>query len=144
MEKYSDVLLLGTINKPQTDLFLKLNEIFREERIFLNPSLKLAQICDCFQISSKTLGRVLKKKGYRNFTHFVNHHRIEEAKKMMATSEHDIYTLEAIANMAGFGTRQAFYTAFVQITGVKPARYRSLVKYGDSSAREKGRPCKNF
>jgi len=128
MEKYSDVLLLGTINTPQTDLFIRLNEIFREERIFLNSSLKLAQICDCFQISSKTLGRVLKKKGYRNFTHFVNHHRIEEAKRLMAITEHDIYTLEAIANMSGFGTRQTFYAAFVQMTGLKPARYRNMLK----------------
>ena len=46
----------------------------------------------------------------------------------MAITEHDIYTLEAISNMAGFGTRQAFYNTFEQMTGVKPARYRNMVK----------------
>jgi AraC-like DNA-binding protein len=69
-----------------------------------------------------------EKYGFRNFSHFVNYYRVEEAKRMMACELFDIYTLEAIANMAGFGTRQAFYNVFEQLNGMKPACYRRLAK----------------
>ena len=47
---------------------------------------------------------------------------------MMAAYECNIYSLEAIAEMAGFGTRQAFYNAFEKIIGMKPAKYQRMVK----------------
>ena len=128
MENYTKMPTPVRVQSPKTDLFRKLDEIFRKERLFLNPSLRIYDVCERIHTNPSTLSKTLKKKGFRNFAHFVNHYRIEEAKRLMAITEHDIYTLEAIANISGFGTRQTFHTAFVQMTGLKPARYRSLVK----------------
>jgi AraC-like DNA-binding protein len=105
-------------------LFSRLSELLRQERSFLDPSLKMEYICQYLQINRKFLLKALKQNGFRNFPHFINHFRIEEAKKMMAQEAFDRYTLEAIAEMAGFGTRQAFYNTFERLTGVKPAKYR--------------------
>jgi AraC-like DNA-binding protein len=46
----------------------------------------------------------------------------------MDADENDIYTIEAIAEMAGFGTRQSFYNTFEKVTGVKPAYYRTSLR----------------
>jgi AraC-like DNA-binding protein len=111
-----------------SELFVRVSELFRRERCYLNPGLRLEQICVRLEITPAALLKVLKKQGFRNFSHFVNHYRVKEAKRMMASEAYDIYTLEAIAEMAGFGTRQAFYNAFEQLSGMKPAYYRRLAK----------------
>jgi AraC-like DNA-binding protein len=47
---------------------------------------------------------------------------------MMSQAAFDSYTLEAIAEKAGFGTRQAFYNSFEKMVGMKPAHYRRMLK----------------
>lgn len=47
---------------------------------------------------------------------------------MLEREEFDIYTIEAIAEKAGFGTKQRFYNAFEQQTGVKPMYYRQSMR----------------
>jgi len=111
-----------------SELFVRISELFRLERCYLNPGLRLEQICARLQISPASLLKVLKKHGFRNFSHFVNFYRVEEAKRMMASEAYDIYTLEAIAEMAGFGTRQTFYDAFERLSGMKPAFYRRMAQ----------------
>jgi len=111
-----------------TDLFSALSNLFREAPFYLNPNLRVKQICQCLQTNQKTLLKALKQHGFDSFSHFINHHRIEEAQKMMAHEAFDIYTLEAIAEKAGFGTRQAFYNTFERLVGMKPACYRRVAK----------------
>jgi len=111
-----------------SELFVQLAELFRIERCYLNPDLSVELICGRLSINRRTLLRAVKNHGFGSFPHFVNHHRIEEAKKMMSQAAFDIYTLEAIAEKSGFGTRQAFYNTFERLVGMKPAHYRRMLK----------------
>jgi AraC-like DNA-binding protein len=108
--------------------YQKVNAFFQKEQPFMNCKLKIEDVCEVLQMSPRTLSASLRKNGYRNFVQFVNHFRVEEAKHRMAMPENDRFTLEAIAEMAGFGTRQAFYDSFEKMTGIKPARYRRMIK----------------
>lgn len=110
------------------DLFYRVSNLLQAEREYLNPKLKVEHICLRLNATPNTLLKVLKNKGFCNFTHFVNHFRVEECKVLMASEAYDYYTLEAISDMAGFGTRQAFYNNFERIVGMKPACYRRAVK----------------
>jgi len=113
-----------------SELFGRVDELFKDEQCYLNPDLKLEEICQRLHTSPSSLLKALKNAGFRNFSHFVNLHRIESAKRMLTSEAFKIYTLEAIAGMAGFGTRQAFYNAFEKLCGMKPARYRNVGTYG--------------
>jgi len=113
---------------PPQDLLTKATFLLTQKKLFLCKELKMEQVCNMLEVKPYSLSKALKKQGFCNFAHFINHFRVEEAKRMMATHEFNIYTLEAIADMAGFGTRQAFYNAFEKIIGVKPARYRRMAK----------------
>jgi len=44
---------------------------------------------------------------------------------MLTSEAYEVYTIEAIAEMAGFVNRQNFYNSFEKIVGVKPSKYRS-------------------
>ncbi len=107
--------------------FHTIRDLVLEERLFLRQNLKLEEICKKLNTNPRTLNSALKAYGFRNFSHFSNHYRIEEVKKMMAQETFGRYTLEAIAEMAGFGTRQAFYNTFEKLTGQRPAYYRNLL-----------------
>ena len=116
---------------PAQDLFLSATRLLLQEKLFLQKDLKLETLCNLLGVTPYAFGKALRHHEFCNFSSFVNHFRVEEAKTRMASSEYDMYTLEAIAEMAGFGTRQAFYNAFEKMTGMKPARYKRMVKSGE-------------
>lgn len=109
-------------------LFDRLSDLFHQKKLHMDKDLKLAFVCKLLHTNPRKLGAVLKNKGYRNFAHFVNYHRVKDACAYMNSSENNIYTLEAIAEMSNFGSRMAFYNAFEMIVGVKPSQYRAAVK----------------
>jgi AraC-like DNA-binding protein len=61
---------------------------------------------------------------------FVNTYRINHIKEQIAIPSvlHN-YTIETVANNAGFSSRSAFYNAFKKNVGMSPVEYvRSLTK----------------
>jgi len=107
--------------------FHMIRDLIQHKQLYLRHDLKLEEICMMLNTNPRALNAALKAHGFRNFAHFINHYRVEEVKKMMAQETFGRYTLEAIAEMAGFGTRQAFYNTFEKLTGQRPAYYRSLI-----------------
>ena len=105
--------------------YQNLQALITEDKLYLRQKLRMEEICLKIQTNPRSLGVMLKRHGFRNFAHFVNHFRVMDAARMMASDEYDVYTIEAIANMAGFANRQNFYNAFERIVGVKPAVYRA-------------------
>jgi len=96
----------------------------------LKANLKVDAVLDKMKLSQRQFTLVLKMMGFSNFSAYVNYHRVMESRRMLEQEEFDIYTIEAIAEKAGFGTKQSFYNAFEQQTGVKPLYYRQSMKRG--------------
>jgi AraC-like DNA-binding protein len=61
---------------------------------------------------------------FRNFAAFVNAHRIDAAKRVLADPEQARTTIAAIAFDLGFGSLGPFNRAFKEATGVTPTEYR--------------------
>jgi AraC-like DNA-binding protein len=106
----------------------RLGRYMEQDKPYLDPNLKVDIVLDKLKISQRQLTQVLKQLGFSNFSNFVNHHRVMESRRMLEQEEFDIYTIEAIAEKAGFGTKQSFYNAFEQQTGVKPMYYRQSMR----------------
>lgn len=62
--------------------------------------------------------------GYRNFSAFLNHHRIGEAKAMLADPAHVDLPILTIAMDLGYGSLAPFNRAFRQDSGEAPSDYR--------------------
>lgn len=118
-----------------------IQELVLKERLFLRHKLKLEEICRRLNTNPRALNAALKQHGFHNFAHFLNYFRVEEVKKMMAEDAFHVYTLEAIAAMAGFGTRQAFYNTFEKLTGQRPGRFRNYIKKNQACKEENMMPC---
>ena len=62
--------------------------------------------------------------GYRNFSAFLNHHRVAEAKAMLADPAHVDLPILTIAMDLGYGSLAPFNRAFREDVGQAPSDYR--------------------
>ena len=115
----------GKVAPEEVSLIEAITQYFVEEKPFLDSKLKQEDILLRLNTSAKLLLKILKENGFENFNAFLNHYRVNEAKMLIEAPENSNLKMEAIANKAGFGTRQSFYNAFETNTGLSPAYYRS-------------------
>lgn len=90
---------------------------------FLDPRLTLRKMSVQLGIPSTKISQVINEKAGLNFNDFINSFRIEESKKLLLSDEFEKLTIDAIARMAGFNSRSAFYSAFRKHTGLTPREY---------------------
>ena len=109
------------------DLFTKLILYYEKEKPYLNPKFKATEVASYLQVAQRDIATVLKEKGYNGFTNFNNKYRVEEVKRQFEDPKNATLKMEVIANNSGFGSRQSFYTAFEEFTGLNPGFYRAEI-----------------
>ena len=100
---------------------------FDREKPFLDPKFKVEQVAENLNIPYKTINSIIRDSEDESFTNLVNRYRVQAAKEMLEDTRYNTYKIEAISNESGFGSKQSFYRAFEQFTGIKPAYYRSYM-----------------
>jgi AraC-like DNA-binding protein len=101
-----------------------------EEKIFKVKDLSLNSLSKVLNLSTHQLSSLLNNHFQQKFMDFVNTYRIKHIKEQIAIPSvlHN-YTIETVANNAGFSSRSAFYNAFKKIVGMSPVEYsKSLVQ----------------
>ncbi len=114
-------------NNFETLLFNALTSHFENTKPYLNAKLKLDEIAIVLNTTQKDINKVLKDNNIVSFYAFVNEYRVNEARRLFEDPIHKHLKLDAIGELAGFGTRQTFYSAFMQFTGVNPGYYRKNI-----------------
>ncbi|MEM1358228.1 MAG: helix-turn-helix domain-containing protein [Bacteroidota bacterium] len=97
-----------------------------KERLFLQSDLKLEDLAQAVGSSSHQLSQVLNDNLGQSFASYVRTYRVEHAQARMLIDDH--LTLEAIGLEAGFGSKSSFYTAFREVVGTTPAKFRAQQK----------------
>ena len=99
-----------------------------EKEVFKDRNLSLHSLSKLLHLSTHRLSSLLNNQFQQKFMDFVNTYRINYIKAQIAVPgilHH--YTIETIANNAGFSSRSAFYNAFKKTVGMSPVEYvRSL------------------
>jgi AraC-like DNA-binding protein len=103
----------------------KLSTIMTDEKPFLDAKLTLNQLAKKIGSNEKYLSLFLNSKYEMNFASYINSYRIEEAKQLLVQKETANYTIETIANMAGFYSKSTFNTAFKKATGSTPSEFKN-------------------
>lgn len=105
----------------------RLRAYFEQEKPYLNPKLKVEDVAASLNCTQKDLSMAFKTEKNMNFNAFTNQFRVREARRLIDDAASDNLKLETIATQSGFGSRQSFYAAFEQFTGVKPGYYRKNI-----------------
>jgi len=100
----------------------KLENAMFEKSLYKNPNLTLQDLSQEINISSHQLSQFLNNNLGKNFTSFVNEFRINEACKIITST--DKLTLESIGYDVGFNSKSTFFAAFKKHTGTTPLNYQ--------------------
>ncbi|GLH80635.1 transcriptional regulator [Bradyrhizobium sp. SSBR45G] len=115
-----------TADKDVNPLLLKrLGQLMTEARIFRQERLTIGALAARLAVPEEQLRRAINDGlGYRNFSAFINHHRLEEAKAALADPGQREVPVLTIAMDAGFQSLGPFNRAFKAATGLTPTEYR--------------------
>ena len=103
-------------------LLKELEELMATERPYLDSKLTLAQLADLLGISSNYLSQVINQQTGRNFFDYINSHRVNAAKEILADPARARVGVLTIAMDSGF------YDAFKQHANMTPSQYRQNKK----------------
>ena len=121
-------LVAETINEKNQNLYFHIINDIKNQKLYLDPELSLDSVAEKHNISSGYLSKVINNNAEVSFTDFINHLRIEEAKKLLENTEYKNYTIEAIGYESGFNSKSNFYTVFKKETNTTPTAYRKSLK----------------
>lgn len=105
-------------------LFSKASALIVDRNQFKNPELTLKSLSEELNVSTQVLSMVINQKSQKNFNAFVNHHRVEEAIRLLNDQNYQNLTISSIAYEAGFNSISSFNSAFKKQTDKTPQAYR--------------------
>ncbi len=95
-----------------------------EEKTYLDPSLTLTKLSQQLGINSKELSQSINQMTSFNYSKYIAHLRVEEAKRLLASPDFQHYKIAAIAYESGFNSLSSFNATFKQFTNITPDKYR--------------------
>ena len=101
-----------------------LNELMIKDQAYLDPELTLKSVADKLNVNTSYLSQAINSRFNTGFSDFLNRYRVTEAKRLLMDSENDRYSLDAIAQKAGFNSKSSFYRVFRKHTGTTPSAYK--------------------
>ncbi|NMH89074.1 helix-turn-helix domain-containing protein [Flavivirga algicola] len=105
----------------------KLEYSLNTDKPYLQPGLTLSVLAEHLGISDRKLSMVINDIMKTSFYDLINKYRIEEAKKKLASSDYDKYSITGIAEICGFNSKSSFYRIFKKETGMTPTQYKNSI-----------------
>jgi len=104
-------------------IYERLCALMKNEKLYLEHDLKLFQVTMRMGVSQRYISEAIKHKGFNSFNAFVNHYRIEKAKKMLA--ENPEIKITRVYLEAGFANETSFFRTFKKTTGMTPREWQN-------------------
>ncbi len=102
----------------------KLTKLMEVEKVYRNEKLSLPSLAEMLSIRRHQLSLILNEHLKTNFNDYINSYRLEEAKRILESSDAEEETITGIAIAVGFHSQTGFYKSFKEYTGMTPNRYR--------------------
>ena len=98
-------------------------EKLMKEKYYLNEKLTIDGLAEKLETNSKYLSQLINESQQKNFYTYINTLRVTEAQRLLNERQHQKYSIQGIALMAGFSSKSSFNEAFRRITGMTPSEY---------------------
>ncbi|WP_163322803.1 helix-turn-helix domain-containing protein [Draconibacterium mangrovi] len=109
---------------PEDDLKTRLLKLFEHDKIYQVNDLRISTVCESLLTNRTYISKLINDEFEMNFNEFVNKYRVAEAKQLLLSRENNKFTMEYIAQQAGFGSVASFSRVFKEIEGLTPGKYR--------------------
>lgn len=109
----------------------RLEQLFEEKEIHLNPELTLNDLAKEVGVSRTVLSEYLTIKKSCSFNDLLNQYRLETFKTILQHPDYAHLDIIGIAYASGFGSKATFYRVFKQMEGMTPSAFRKSQKKGE-------------
>jgi len=118
--KYKNSGLPTSLAKKLAD---DLSVLMSKEQLYKENDLKLETLAEKLKSNRHFVSQVINQHYKTNFFDFINANRIEEARRLLVSDDHELNIIE-IAYTVGYNNKVTFNTVFKRFTGVTPSEYR--------------------
>ena len=106
----------------------KLKYLMSVEKVYCDAEISLQSLAKKISITPHQLSQLINERLNRNFSDFINYHRIEEVKIILESADEGDESITNAAHQVGFNSLTAFYNAFKKYTHMTPTQYRKEMK----------------
>jgi len=124
LSTYSDKYKTSPLSEKKVkEIEDKLMKTLSDERLYLNPKLKIRDLSTVTGIPSHHISQVLNERMRKSFYDFINDYRINDAKIMLLNGIISKLSIQAVGEECGFSNKTSFYRAFKKNTGTTPNEF---------------------
>ena len=117
-------------NKENVAMAQRLRLFMQNEKPWLNPDLSLEELAAAVGQKPKMLSTVINETLGQNFFDFINHYRVDEAKRLLTNPVDKKITVSEVLYAVGFNSKSSFNTLFKKYTGLTPTEFRRRQEVG--------------
>lgn len=114
----------------EEDLARKIRQLMQFDKLYHEPTFSRADLARELEVSEGLVSKIINVSFGKSFPQLLNEHRVEDAKRMLVTSEAPI---RVIAFEVGFNSLASFNRVFREVTGTSPSSYRSEESEGKTA-----------
>lgn len=100
----------------------------KDQKPYLEAELSLDSLANQLKLHPKNLSQIINQHFKVNFSEYINHLRIEEAKSIFENNQDTKLTIKEVMYDCGFNSRSVFNTLFKKKTGMTPSQFRKILK----------------
>ena len=98
----------------------RLKKCMVEQQLYLNEELKMPDLAKAVGCTNQALSQIFNVFMNERYYDFLNRYRVEEFKRIIATTDYSRFTLKALAKKSGFSSYTSFFRTFKEQTGITP------------------------
>jgi AraC-like DNA-binding protein len=105
------------------NLSIHLSTLMEKEKMYLDNDLNLPTLAEKLGIGIHEASFLINETAGDNFYNYINKYRVEEAKRLLASSKMEQLNILGIAFASGFNSKTTFNTTFKRIVGISPSQF---------------------
>ncbi len=116
-------------------LLNSLETLMTEKHFYRKQGITQREVAEAIGSSTNHLSQALNQIRKEKFTEYLNRYRVEDVKTRIENNEQERFTLLAIAEQSGFGSKASFNTVFRKHTGTTPSEYLRIKVQSNRNSR---------
>ena len=106
--------------------FRRLEQLIKSQRLYTDPKMTRADVAAAAKVPQYQFTALFQTYTGLSYKDYMTNLRMEYAAQLLR--DNDNLSIEGIANMCGYASRQAFYTQFTKKYGLTPTQYKESLK----------------
>ncbi|MCR9131676.1 MAG: helix-turn-helix domain-containing protein [bacterium] len=108
-------------------LFKKIDQLFKEQMLFINPDLKLQDVARTLNSTNHKISQSINENAGISFYNYVNNFRVNYFKLQLADPEKRKFTILTLGFDSGFNSKASMNRIFKKQVGVTPREYLKTI-----------------